>query len=305
MVNRYINTVNRGFAVVGGDIVRTILKVLNTSVVLVESSENKQKMIVLGKGIGFGKKAGESIADESVDEILIPLESNETNRIAEFINEIPLEYFEITRGIVQNVEQTLSKKLNHSIYATLPDHLAFTVQRARESLSIPNRLYWEIKSYYPDEYNVCEGVVAQLNKRFKINLPNEEAARIAFHVIDALNDADNKIDGMEAIKFVGDIVNLVRYSVNKPLDTTSIHYARFITHVRFFVGRFLNGEQINGFDDMLFDQMWHTYPESMAIAEKVSDFANRKFQKGLADDEKTYLGVHINRLIKSADVNNQ
>ena len=85
MVNRYINTVNRGFAVVGGDIVRTILKVLNTSVVLVESSENKQKMIVLGKGIGFGKKAGESIADESVDEILIPLESNETNRIAEFI----------------------------------------------------------------------------------------------------------------------------------------------------------------------------------------------------------------------------
>ncbi|EAG2745005.1 transcription antiterminator BglG, partial [Listeria monocytogenes] len=38
-----------------------IKKVLNSSVVLVDNEG--QEMIALGKGIGFGKKAGEQITD--------------------------------------------------------------------------------------------------------------------------------------------------------------------------------------------------------------------------------------------------
>lgn len=46
-----------------------VVKVLNSSVVLVE--EEGIEKIVLGKGIGFGKKPGDTIDDERVDKIFL------------------------------------------------------------------------------------------------------------------------------------------------------------------------------------------------------------------------------------------
>ncbi|HBN1216501.1 TPA: transcription antiterminator BglG, partial [Enterococcus faecium] len=50
----------------------SIKKVLNSSVVLVE--ENGKEMIALGKGIGFGQKAGDEISGDKVDKIFLPFE---------------------------------------------------------------------------------------------------------------------------------------------------------------------------------------------------------------------------------------
>ena len=37
---------------------------------------------------------------------------------------------------------------------------------------------------------------------------------------------------------MGDIVHIVQYALNKDLSKDSVHYVRFVTHVRFFVERF-------------------------------------------------------------------
>lgn len=213
-----------------------VKKVLNSSVVLVE--KEGQEMIALGKGIGYGKKRGDFISDSVVDQIFLPIEEQKSSQFAELVDEIPIKFFEITKEIVSIAEEKLAVSLNTSIYLTLSDHLHFAVERSEKGLNTSNRLYWEIKNYYPKELHIGEIALNKMKTSYQIELPIEEASNIAFHLINAQSDNHEDKDGLKKAKLVGTIVNMVRYSLRQEIDTNSVHYTRFITHVRFFVDRF-------------------------------------------------------------------
>ncbi|WP_086350557.1 BglG family transcription antiterminator LicT [Candidatus Enterococcus clewellii] len=274
----------------------SIKKVLNSSVVLVEN--NGKEMIALGKGIGFGKKIGDQIPDEQVDKIFLEVEEQKSVQIVELVGEIPFEFFEVTRDIIAEAEKQLGKKLNSNLYLTLTDHLHFAVERAQEGLTVANRLYWEIKSYYPQEFQVGKHALELLNEKYAIELPQEEASNIAFHLINAQSEDTENADGFKYAKMIGGIVNMVRYSIQKEIDTNSIHYTRFITHVRFFVERYYSDGLLEDTEDQLYKQMWTLYPSAMETATKVKEYLEKVYQATIPDEEIVYLGVHINRLMK-------
>lgn len=274
----------------------SIKKVLNSSVVLVEN--NGKEMIALGKGIGFGKKAGDQIPDEQVDKIFLEVEEQKSVQIVELVGEIPFEFFEVTRDIVTEAEKKLGKKLNSNLYLTLTDHLHFAVERAQQGLTVANRLYWEIKSYYPQEFQIGQHALVLINEKYAIELPKEEASNIAFHLINAQSEDTENSDGFKYAKMIGGIVNMVRYSIQKEIDTNSIHYTRFITHVRFFVERYYSDGLLEDTEGELYKQMWTLYPSAMEIATKVKEYIEKVYQATIPDEEIVYLGVHINRLMK-------
>lgn len=274
----------------------SIKKVLNSSVVLVE--ENGKEMVYFGKGIGYGKKAGEKIHEEQVDTIFLKVDKTRSSQLLELMDEIPFEFFESTRDIITEAEKQLNKKLNPNLYFTLTDHLHFAVERAKEGMTVMNRLYWEIKSYYPEEFNIGKYAIKLLNQKFGIKLPKEEASNIAFHLINAQAENDEHTDSFKYAKMIGGIVNMVRYSLQLDIDTNSVHYTRFITHVRFFVERFYSGHMLDGNEKMLYKQMWTLYPSAMEIATKVKNYIEKMEKVMVPEEETIYLGVHINRLMK-------
>lgn len=276
-----------------------IKKVLNSSVVLIE--ENGQEQIALGKGIGYGKKEGDELVEEQVDKIFFEMGQQKFGQIVELVGEIPFEFFEITGEIIQLAETTLNKKLNNNLYLTLTDHLHFAVERAKEGMNITNRLYWEIKSYYPQEFQIGKQALALLNQKYDLILPKEEASNIAFHLINAQAADEESADGFKYAKMVGGIVNMVRYSLPKEIDTNSIHYTRFITHVRFFVERYYSNSLLDEGETDLYGQMWTLYPLAMEIATKVKNYIEKVYGTSIPDDELIYLGVHINRLMKYSE----
>ncbi|WP_436970000.1 PRD domain-containing protein [Lactobacillus helveticus] len=36
------------------------------------------------------------------------------------------------------------------------DHIKFSLDRYREGITFKNKLYWEVRSYYPDEFEIEE-----------------------------------------------------------------------------------------------------------------------------------------------------
>ncbi|MFI3622632.1 PRD domain-containing protein [Vagococcus fluvialis] len=273
----------------------SIKKVLNSSVVLVE--KDGIEMIALGKGIGFGKKAGEELSDDVVDKIFFE-KNMKSAHLTELIDEIPYEYFEVTKNIVEVAEKKLNKKLNANLYLTLTDHIHFAVERAKNNQVLSNKLYWEIKNYYPKEFEIGLEAVEILNNYFNIKLPKEEASNIAFHLINAQSGTEGNTDGFKYAKMISSIVNVVKYSINTNLDTSSIHYTRFITHVRFFVERLYSGKLIKESDEELYTQMQILYPHAMEIADKTKEYIKKVYDYDVPKEEVAYLGVHINRLIK-------
>lgn len=273
-----------------------IKKVLNSSVVLVEN--HGQEMVAFGKGIGYGKKNGELIQQTDVDQMFLPVDNPQARQILSLVDSIPSKYFEVAETIINYAQKYLGKDLNPSIYYALTDHLNFAVERVEKGIVINNRVLWEIKSYYPKEFHVGLYACQLMEETFGIQLPEEEAANIAFHLINGQQEID-EANGMKYAKMIGNIVNLVRYSLNVKVNTESIHYKRFITHVKFFVERFFAGSLLEENDDSLYEQLSLLYPQAMSGALKIKEYIQQVYKQEISNDEVTYLAVHINRLLKN------
>lgn len=272
-----------------------IKKVLNSSVVLA-IDEHEKEFVCLGKGIGYNKKIGDLVEKKTVDQIFRPIENNQVKEYLDLLEAIPPLYLEMAQKIIFEAEKELGCKLNTNIYFTLTDHLNFAAERAKKNINITNRIYWEIKNYYPQEFKIGIYALELLNKSLNITFPEEEAANIAFHIINAKSETNDSSDGMKYAKLIGEIVNLIRYSIGTSLEETGIHYQRFITHVKFFVERFFNNKMLKDENEEMFYQIATLYPESMEIAFKINSYLLKVYNEAIPKDELTYLAVHINRL---------
>ncbi|HBG0609715.1 TPA: PRD domain-containing protein [Clostridioides difficile] len=272
-----------------------IKKVLNSSVVLVHDTKDNE-FILLGKGIGYGKKTGEYICGSNDNQMFVPVENTKSKQFLELMDDIPVDILKITQEIIVEAEKLLNSYFNKNLYLILADHFNFAIERMRKGIKITNRVFWEIKNYYPNEFKVGMVAIYMVEERLGIQLPEEEAANIAFHFANAMASDGNSYDTIKYAKVIGEIINIFVFSLNRTLDKKSMHYMRFITHIKFFVERFFSDSMLSSGDDLLFNQMKRSNPKEMLIALKVRDFLEKKYGKKLTNEEIAFLVVHIARV---------
>lgn len=275
----------------------TIKKVLNSSVVLVTDAAGKDS-ILLGKGIGYGKKAGESVPDDGANRVFVPADGLDGRHAEEVFSAADARVTEVTQEIVSEAERLLGIQFPASIYPLLADHLSFAIDRAKQGVRITNRVYWEIKNYYPDEFRAGEAGIGLVRDRLGIQLPEEEAANLAFHFSNA-RSPESDYDTMRYAKVMGQLINLVVFSLNRTIDTKSIHYLRFVTHVKYFVERYFSGSMLADDDGVLFAHVSATNPRELEIARKIASYMEKTYGKPLPQQELLYLLIHIARLAKA------
>lgn len=272
-----------------------IKKVLNSSVILA-ANEDDEEYIILDKGIGYGKKPGEVVEVSEGSKIFVHLSQRDHRQLAELLGSIPSEYVEMTQEIVAIAEAQLNTTLNEHVYLALTDHLNFAVERFHKHMIITNRVFWEFKTFYPKEYKVGQKALDLIQERMGIRLPDEEAANIGFHIVNAQKEAESQFDAMRAVKLVGTIMTLVTYLMNSQPDKESIHYSRFISHLQYFSERFFTNKMLDSKDDFLYDQMEKAYPKAFNCAEKIRTYIIKEYDKVISNEEVAYLAVHIQRL---------
>lgn len=160
-------------------------------------------------------------------------------------------------------------------------------------------MIWEIKKFYPDEFEVGLKSLELIEEELKIKLPESEAGNIALHLINSqVNSSYKQVEDVaKQTRMINDILNIVRYTYNIKLDEKSLSYDRFITHLRFFFKR-LNEknnkaeENLEDKDDFLLKQVKDKYKDAYKCMLKIEDYLERE----LDDEEKLYLTVHIQRI---------
>lgn len=274
-----------------------IKKILNTNVVLVEKDHHE--FILLGKGIGYGKKAGAILEEDNNNELYMPIDNEKSKQMFELLNSIPLEILELTQEIIQDAKDRLQTTFQSNLYFVLADHLNFAIERMKNQMVITNRVFWEIKSFYPKEFEAGARGIALVKERLHIELPQEEAANIAFHFANAQSGDNPAYDTARYAKLIGEIINLVRYSLNRDFDLESIHYLRFVTHIKFFVERFFTDKMLQNSDTILYHQMQTNYPKEMEITMRIKSYMYDKYQILLPEEELVFLAIHINRISRT------
>ncbi|WHS97255.1 MAG: Transcription antiterminator LicT [Pantoea stewartii] len=273
-----------------------VKKSLNNSMLLVES--DGREIILFGKGLGFSTRPGTTVNLEDVEQVFIPLQTLRSKHYLALTDTIPAALFEITHEIVKIAQSYYSEKLNSVLLFTLAEHLSYALERCKTNTNIANRLTWEVKRYYKKEYRIGELARDMVSDKFSVNLPEDEAVHIAFHLINARSQSD-ETNAHKQVELVNRVAEIVRYKLNKNIDVDSTHYARFITHLRYFAERVLNGRTEQQETDDFYHELVRFHPKSMEIAESVRDYIRTNLSVVISNDELTWLGIHISKLSKS------
>lgn len=274
-----------------------IIKVLNTSVVLAKRDDGKE-IIVMGKAIGFKNKPGSLIQESDIQKIYVLEDQSTSNDLAELMRETPEEFLIMTDEIISYAKRRLSTHLNEHLYISLTDHLFMATKRFKENLTIQNRLLWEVKKFYPEEFSIGLHALELIEKQLGIQLPEEEAANIAFHLVNARQTKDNLNQIVMMTNMVKDILNIIKihYKIDIPTDT--INYSRFLTHLQFFVQRLLENKMLETDDHDLIGQIMRKYPEEVKCVEKIEKYIKTNVDYTISNDEKMYLIIHVNRVVQ-------
>lgn len=128
-------------------------KVYNNNVVQAIDDQGSE-LIVMGKGLGFQKKAGEQVDVSKIEKTFVLQNDNQQADLSNLYLQMGSSETEVVNTIIARAEEVLGVSFDLSLYLALGDHLHFVFQRSREGLSIENPLAWEIRKFYPKEYQL-------------------------------------------------------------------------------------------------------------------------------------------------------
>ncbi len=279
-----------------------IYKILNNNAVLSKSEDNSE-VIVTGKGIAFQKKTGDEIVFNETCRIFVPESREISQRYQQLIEEIPVEYIDISEQIAEDARRTCNKKIFDTIYLTLTDHIFSVCERYKEGIRLKNDLYFEIRRLYKPEFAVGERAVELLNRTFQMELLPDEAAFIAFHIVNSeLNEESAMTDMVEVTRIIQDIIDTVTTGLPCELLEDSYAYDRFVTHLKHLAQRVATRETYSGDnDDELFFTMCMKNPEAYGCIKKIKKLMAEKYRYDLCNEEQLYLLIHISKLIREAE----
>ena len=272
-------------------------KIINNN--LIRTFDNNGKEILLmGCGLGFQKKIGDTIDRSKIEKIYAIKNKNDSNKLMNLLSEIPLEYIQVSNEIISYAKYSLGKRLNDNIYISLTDHISFAIERYKQGLNFKNALLWEIKRFYNHEFLIGKEALTIIKKRLDIMLSEDEAASIALHIVNAQLNSRDMNDTLDITKMIQNILNIVKFHFNIELDEYSLHYERFITHLKFFAQRILSGKVVKSDDANFCEMIKEQYKDAYLCAEKVKKYILKEFNHEISDEEMMYLTVHIKRIVK-------
>lgn len=271
-----------------------IEKVINNNIISAYEKSGAE-VIVMGRGIGFKKKQGEVVPADQISKIFRIKSRTLTEQFKELLANMPLERVRISDEIISHAKDHLKLKLNQSIYVTLTDHINFAIERVSQGIEPQNALLWEIKRFYPQEFQLGIYALELIHDRLGILLPEDEAGFIALHFVNAEYGTDIR----DAVKFPDQmqaIVDIVEHDLGILLDESSLHYERFVTHIKFLIQRIYRKELLSSEDRELSLMMQRKYPREYECSVKVAEYIMQATGSRLSEEEIMYLSVHIRRV---------
>ena len=271
-----------------------IEKVINNNVVIVVA-DNGEETVVMGSGIGFQAKTGQRVNENKIEKRFVLDSKSDTGRFGELVQSIPLEHFEVSMKIIDYAMKVLQRRLSNSIYISLTDHINFALERHKTGLMFENPLLQEVRSFYPAEYAIGEYAVTLIERDLSVRLPIDEAASIALHFVNAEYKTDMS-GTMKITTLMRRILDIVAKETKIELDELSIHYSRFVTHLKFLAYRIFSGQKIGRPEEELVEMVKHLYGREYSVSETIADYIAEQYDFKISAEEKAYLALHIRRV---------
>ncbi|MDU2239937.1 MAG: PRD domain-containing protein [Paenibacillus sp.] len=270
-----------------------VAKVLNNNVIIANHPE-RGEVVVIGKGIGFNRKTGDSIPLEAVEKMFILTNQQEQEQYKQLVPQVDEQLIEIIGEIIMYITRKTQTDLNEHIHIALTDHLAFAIKRAEQDIAFHNPFLFETKEIYPMEFELAEYAIGLIKERLGVDLGEDEIGFVALHINSAMTNRHiSEVRGHAQL--IADLVGIIEAELHFSILRHSLDYSRLLTHLRFAIERIRRGEQVSEVDklEMLLKQ---EYPDLYSLAYKLTKVMEQRLKMPVYQAEVSYLTMHLHRV---------
>lgn len=269
-----------------------ITKILNHNSFMGIESKNDQECLIMGKGVAFGKKVGQTVSVTGDARVYSLKELTDRGEAKDIIKSVSPLCLELANEVLDQAEEEFGK-VDRSILFTMADHLDFAVRRIQNGEQISNPLTDDIRIMFYKEYKVAGCIRDLLKEKLGIRIDEHEIGYIAIHVHAAIVD-ENVSQAMEIARTVRECICMVEEETGKSIDVMSLSYNRLMNHVRYMVARAIHGEKLKM---SLNDYMSVKFPGPYMTAEKICRKMEKSLKLPIPDIEIGYLAMHLERMM--------
>lgn len=268
-----------------------VIKIFNNNVIL--AKQNKQEMILVGKGIGFGKKSGDDIQANpaTLEKVFHELQSSNSLSYLDMIPKYNKEIVGVSEEIIAKAESMLGS-LSPNIHVALVDHITFAVDRMNMKLPIENPFTEEITLLYQEEYEVAELAATLLEDRIDVSIGDDEKGFIALHLHSARTNKTIR-ETMRDTRLFKACTDLIIEEVGNKYHNKGYVYQSFIPGLKATLSLCRRKKDI---DNPLKADIKLKLHESYTIAKRISELIKDEKDLFLSEDMIAYMAIDIERI---------
>ncbi|MFC0557461.1 glucose PTS transporter transcription antiterminator GlcT [Halalkalibacter alkalisediminis] len=272
-----------------------VKKVLNNNVLVAEHPEYEE-VVLIGKGLGFGKKTGDSVAGEQAEKFFVLREAKDQEQYKQLLDYVDENFIGLMNDIIEIVEDRFSNRLDEHIHITLTDHLFYAIKRVKQGLDIKNPFLSETELAYPKEFTVANELIEYLNKQLNIDIPPGEIGFVALHIHSALSRR-SLMEVNRHTQLIAELIHVIEESLQVDIDRKDLNYLRLVRHLHHAIER-INKDQYIENQEPLKKVLQVEYPLCYNLSWKLMKIMQQTLKKSVPDAEAVYLTLHLQRLSK-------
>lgn len=264
-------------------------KKINNNVALCYDSKGKE-VIVTGRGIGFVNP------NTNID--LAKIERTFYNLNREYIHmldDLSPQAFKVADIVIHYAADKLLCELNDNLLFSLADHIDFALERFHRNLNQKLPIFHDVEHLFETEMEIGRFALRQIKKEYDVELPEEEAARIALNILNSEYNPMRKSTKINN-QIIDDITEIIERIFHIQINRHNFNYSRFATHMYYLFKRENENKVINSRNRELYQTMVTAYPLTNRCVNLICDYFENTRNWNLSEEERLYLILHINRL---------
>ena len=273
-----------------------VIKKINNNVAICLDSAGRE-LVAMGKGIGFPQVPYELTDMRKVDRTFYDINS----QYFPLLNDIPSEVIQFTAEMMDRIRGQLPYTTNANIVITLADHIAFTIERAKKGIYIQMPSIHELEHGYPLEVRISRQFYSEIQKRFRIRLPQDEIQGITMHFINARNGTEEPSQApandlqRQFNEILEQTTSIIEQELNIHIQRDTFSYARFASHVQYLLQRLFT-QQYDTNNLQAYVALRKEFPDAARCVDKIAAYYEENWSAQLTEEEKLYLIMHTNRI---------
>ena len=269
-----------------------IIKVLNNNGILVYDNDTGREMILLGNGVGFGKRPAQQIGSLPGAKVYTLVNRQKQHSVLQVVNGIRPEFIEAAGRIIDEAEK-MFRNVSRDILVPMADQIALEAKREEEDRQIPNPFTPDIRVLFEKEYAAALKGREIIRELTGCEISEDEVGFITLHIHAGLSD-EQVSEALETARIIDEGISIIEEAFGQELEEDSLAYTRLMSHLEYMVARTRKGESekadVNDF-------ICVNYPYTGKVAEEVCSYMSRQLKKNVAREEIGFLAIHIQRVI--------